>query len=45
MHPIELEAILKLAKNHLRSGQVAEAVVMDHKVLGVRKFKGTRPLM
>jgi Flp pilus assembly protein TadD len=33
MHPIELDAILKLAKTKLRSGQVAEAEAMYQKVL------------
>jgi hypothetical protein len=33
MHPIELDAILKLAKTKLRSGQVAEAVAMYQKML------------
>jgi hypothetical protein len=33
MRPIELDAILKLAKNKLRSGQIPEAVSMYHKVL------------
>jgi hypothetical protein len=36
MHPIELDAILKLAKNHLRSNQIPEAVSMYHKVLKAR---------
>jgi len=33
MHPIELDAILKLAKTQLRSGKVAEAAVMYQRVL------------
>ena len=33
MHPIELDANLKLAKNQLRSGKVAEAEGMYQKIL------------
>ena len=44
MHPIELDAILKLAKNQLRSGQVPEAEAMYRKVLGVNPHcAGTVP--
>lgn len=40
MHPIELDAILKLSKNHLRSGKVSEAEAMYRKVLGVNPHCG-----
>jgi Tfp pilus assembly protein PilF len=33
MHPIEIDAILKLAKTHLRSGKVPEAEQMYARVL------------
>ena len=33
MHPIEVDAILKLAKNHLRSGKIPEAEQMYVRVL------------
>jgi hypothetical protein len=35
MHPIEIDAILKLAKTHLRSGKVPEAEQMYVRVLKV----------